>query len=143
MTAFPRLTELTVIAPHPSCTRLTETGILLGPAGGARLAISGLVAACKILPDFDTFQIVRFPIISPRLVCWCGRGKLCGDHRPSPEQWEEVLGKQMRDLGEWAIDCLKKPETECREGEGRKRTTLRTIEFGPGYRSVKVEEHVV
>ena len=143
MTAFPRLTELTVIASHPSDAQLTETGILLDPAGRVRLAISELVPACKILLDFDTFQLVRFSIIPPRLVCWCGWGKLCSDHRPSSEQWEEALGKQAGDLGEWAIDCLKKPETECREGEGRKRTTLRTIEFGPGYRSVKVEEHVV
>lgn len=98
---------------------------------------------CKALPDFGTFQIVRLPITPSRLVCWCGRGKLCDDPTPSSEQWEEALGKQTRHLGEWAINCLKKPETGCREEEGKKRTTLRTIEYGPGYCSVKIEEHVV
>ena len=143
MAACSRLTELTVVSPHPSDAQLTKTGILLDLAGKARSAISELVAACKSLPDFGTFQIVRFPIISPPLVCWCGRGELCHSHRPSPGDWEEALEKQTEDLGEWAINCLKEPETECREGEGRKRVTLRTIEFGPGCRSVKVEEHGV
>ena len=51
----------------------------------------------------------------------------------------------MTDL---AIDCLKKPGTMCRKGEGRKETTLRVIKlkldnqrlhFGPA----KVEEYEV
>jgi len=35
----------------------------------------------------------------------------------------------MRGVKDWAIDCLKRPETGHREREGRKGTTLRVIEL--------------
>lgn len=37
----------------------------------------------------------------------------------------------MKGVRDWAIECLKKPETECQEGEGRKTTTLRVIKLDP------------
>ena len=138
MAACPRLTELTVILPYPHGAEITDTGILLDPIGVARSAISELVIACKALPDFDTFQIVRYPIGPPPLVCRCTNWWECSAHTPSSEQWEEALEKQMKDLEEWAIDCLKEPRIECQE-EGRKRTTLRAIKFAPGRGPARVE----
>ena len=38
------------------------------------------------------------------------------------------------------MDCLKMLKMGCREGERRKRITLRIIEFSPDSPSVKVEE---
>lgn len=35
----------------------------------------------------------------------------------------------MKDVKDWTIGCLKKPETEPQGGEGRKRVTLRVIEL--------------
>ena len=140
MAACPKLTELTVIYSFPGDARPTETGILLDPAGRVRSTISELVIACKALQDFDTFQIARFPIKLPCLVCWRGRVK-CHNH-PHKELWEGVLEKEMKDLRDWAIDPLKEPRTGVREGEGRK-TTLRVIEFTSGRHSVKVEEREV
>lgn len=137
MSVCPRLTELTVIAPNPDDAQLTETGILLDTAGMTRPAISELAATCGALPDFDTLQIVRFPITSPRLVCWCGR-EGCGSHAPSLKQWERALKEQTKDLGERAVDCLKRPETARQEGE--RRTVVRVIRFSSDYHSVKVEE---
>ena len=106
-------------------------------AGRARSAILDLVGACKALPDFDTLQIVRFPAIPPPLVCSCV-WSVCNCRLPSTRQLEN----QMKELEEWAMDCLKKPRPGCQEGEGRK-TTLRVIKFRPGRRSVKVEEREV
>ena len=139
MAACSRLTELTVISPYPSGAQRAETEILLDPAGRARSALLELVVACKALPDFDTLQIARFPIILPRLACWCGQEQ-CGHPRLCPAQWEWALAKQTKDLEEWAADCLKEPETGYLEEEERKKTTLRVIKIGPGCRSVMVEE---
>ena len=55
---------------------------------------------------------------------------------PSPEQWEQASEKQMKDLMEWTMDCLKRLKIGCQER--RKRTTLRVIRFGPGHRCVEV-----
>ena len=65
----------------------------------------------------------------------------------------------MRGVKDWAINCLKRPETEYRKGGGRKETMLRVIElssvadqsrrYGESgllkfyLGSVKVEEHEV
>ena len=120
-----------------------EWGIQLDPDGRARSAVSELVGACKALPDFDTLQIVRFPITPPPLACWCGRN--CSSHVPSREQWDRALAEQTKDLEGWSIDCLKQPRTGCLEGEGRK-TTFRVIQFSscyPTQSSVKVEEREV
>ena len=147
MVACPRLTELTIIFHHQYDVKNAEMGILLDPAGGARTAMSELVVACKALPNFDALQVVRGTIIPPRRACWCGWGG-CVSRMNSSEQQERALRKQTEDMKDWAIDCLKKPETECQEGEERerKKTTLRVFTFGPGHpchSSGKVEVYEV
>ena len=60
------------------------------------------------------------------------------------------MEEYMKDLEEWAIDCLRRPTTGrskrakigCLEGEGRKRTTLRIIEFSD-HHPMKVREYEV
>ena len=62
------------------------------------------------------------------------------------EQQEQALRTQTKDLGDWAIDCLKKSGTGCREGEERKGITLRVFRFSPGrpcHGSASIEEHEV
>ena len=134
------LTELTVIFPYLRCTRLTETGVLLDPTReSAQLAISELVAACKMLPDFHTFQIVCLLIIQSHMACWCG-GK-CDKTIPwRMSQWDRSLREQAKGMKDFAIDCLKKAGIGYLEGERRKRTTLRIIQFSLGSHSEVVEE---
>jgi hypothetical protein len=112
-----------------------ETGYLLDPVGTARSATSELVNACKALPHFDTLQIVH----------GCGLdydGEELDVKRLRREYVEHVYGAK-----DAAISCLKEPETGCREGEGRRKTTVRVIELvtGPAQNfymeSVKVEEY--
>lgn len=138
--ACPRLTELSVF-PYPYDAQYTETEIILDPGGRMHSAMSELVVACKALPDFDTLQILRFPVAIPRLVCRC-RQENCENHELNMEKWKQALKSQAKDLEEYAINCLRKPRTEPREGEGR-RVTLRVIEFVQSSRSVKVEEREV
>ena len=132
----PRLTELTVIFPHLHWAQHKKMRLLLDQGEKARSAISELVGACKALPDFDTLQTVRFPIIPSYLVCWCGRAE-CDCN------WKLESKRQTKDLDKWVIDCLKESNMGCREGEG-KRTMLRVIKFGSGHpcqTSVAVEEY--
>ena len=106
--------------------------------------MSELIVACKALPDFNTLQIVRFPTKPPSR-CNCD-GPCYFNPQHSAEEWEQELGDYMSYLEEWAIDCLKKPEMGRLEGEGRERTTLRTIEFSgrrPYQSSAKVKEYEV
>ena len=140
--ACPRLAELTIVLPYQYSAEQMEMGFLLDQVGMARSAIPELVCACKALPDFDTLQIVRFPVISPRLASWCSRAE-CDCHGPSMQQWKRAVENKTKDLGEWAIDCLETPETGYREG---RTTTLRVIKFGsdhPCQISVEVEESEV
>ena len=99
-----------------------------------------LVAACKSLQDFNTLQIVRLPFSPPYRVCYCDGP--CGYFHPGfpEERWERLLAEDMKDLGEWAVDCLKRPEMGYSEGEGRKRITLRIVEFDCNH-SAKVREY--
>ena len=148
MAACRRLTELTIIFHHKYDVQHAEKGTLLDPAGRSRSAMSELVVACKALPDFDTLQVARITIVPPSLVCLCGWGG-CGSRMNSTEQEEQILRKQTKDMKNWAIGCLTKPETGCREEEverERKRTTLRVFMFGPGrpcHGSVEVKEYEV
>ena len=144
MAACPRLTELTVVFHHQYDA---ETVTLIDPVGVAHSAMSELVVACKTLPDFDTLQVVRVTITPGGLVCWCGWGG-CGSRMDSSEKQEQILRKQTEDMKDWAMDCLKKPETGRQEEkeERRKRTTLRVFMFGPGrpcHTSGKIEEYEV
>jgi len=68
----------------------------------------------------------------------------------SMEQQQQAMREQATGVRDLAMDCLKEPKTGCREGAGRKRTTLRVIELNPSlpvlsFRldSLKVEEHEV
>ena len=64
----------------------------------------------------------------------------------SSEQQERILGKQIKDMEDWAIDCLKKPGTGCREGEEKRRITLRVFRFSigrPCHGFAEIEEHKV
>ena len=133
MAACPKLTELTVISHYQCDSQHADMGNLINPAGRAPFAISELVVACKALPDFDTLQMVYTAAIPYNLVCPCGWGG-CGSRMDSTEQEEQILRKQTEDMKNWAIGCLTKPETGCREGEERerKRTTLKVFMFSPG-----------
>jgi len=129
--ACPRLTEFTGTyhcSPHPNRAQATETGELLDQAGSARSAISELVNACKLLPDFDTFQIVYYP---PAMIH--ARTKH-GGLEPAVVQLEQekrTLVEEVEGMKDWALDCLRKPDTGCRGGGGKKRKniTLRVVEL--------------
>lgn len=131
MAACPRLTELTAVFPYPHSTEPMETRILLDPAGRARSMISELIVACKALLEFDTLQIVHCPLVPSSLVCQCRWGG-CGSRMHFSEQRQQTLGEKMKDLEDWAIECLKKSETRCQEGGERKKITLRAFRFSSG-----------
>jgi hypothetical protein len=122
--ACQKLTELTVVYPHPGESRLTETACLLNPVETARSAASGLAKACKSLPDFDLFQIVHFSLSSR-----CIRQL-------------HPLGENLGSVKDLVINCLK-------EGEGRKKTTVRVVRLAGDplpyshLDSAKVEEYEV
>jgi len=70
------------------------------------------------------------------------------DFLPSLEQQSRVLREQAKVVTNLAIDCLKKPGTMCREGDGRKKIMVRVIELSLDHsRShlgpAKVEEYEV
>ena len=125
--ACPKLTELTIICPQQGSIEATETGYFHDPVGSVRSATSGLANACKALSDFDTFQIVHFPASIPDLICGHALpdGVRDGRVRPTLQTPREHVDG-VKDL---VINCLKEPETGCREGKGRKRTTVRVIEL--------------
>jgi len=97
----------------------------------ARSAILELVNACKTLPDFNTFQIVyvHFLVKHPYPPIR-GYERTRDGVPPTMEQRRQALRDLMKGVKNVAIDCLKKPEIGCQQGEGRKRTTLRVIELG-------------
>jgi hypothetical protein len=129
--ACPRLTELTVLCPFKQETEIIPLDIV----ESVRLAISELIDACKTLPDFNTLQIVYLTLdllpIYPIAAL--------------TERRNQALRVQVKDVKDWAIDCLKKPKT----GRGKKKATLRVIELMQhgcrtfGLDSVKVEEYEV
>ena len=133
--ACPRLTELTIVCPHPNDGPVAETGILPDPNESVRSAASELVIACKMLSDFDTLQIVHFPHRGHH-----GARDRHGHSRELKQSRDEVKG-----LKDWVMNCLKS-ETGRQEGEGRKKTTLRVIKLSPDralLSSVEVEVYTV
>ena len=100
--------------------------------------MSKLIVACKAHKDFNTLQIVRFPMAPPPVNCLCDGP--CECDQLSVTLWEQMLERHVKGLGEWAIECLKKPEKGCLEGKGRKTITARTVEFSY-YHPVKVKEY--
>jgi len=152
--ACPRLTELTVICPHPylhpHAFQFSETGVPLGPARSAHSKTIELVNVCRGLPNFDTLQIIHFSLNESGL----GRILEGGRANRSPLM-NQASREQAEGAKDSALDCLKKPRTGC-GGEGRKKKTLRVVElssyftnlgfypresFVPG--PVRVEEHEV
>ena len=145
--ACPKLTEVTIF-PDPYNARITETGILCDPDRRVLSAMSELVVACNALPDFDTLQILHFSVPPHHPICWC-EWERCRNHILHVKQREQSLREQARDMKDFAINCLKS-KTGCREGEGRKRITVRVVrlnsalprpDYYPG--SVEVEEYEV
>ena len=143
MAACPKLTELSIVYPYHSDGDVdlnTETSS--GLVENVRSAILELANACKALPDFDTFQIVHFslPDFAPSL-----DGPVMCDPAMLFYHLRDGLGTG-KDL---VINCLEEPEMGRREGEGKKKTTVRVIELveksppilSPG--SAKVEEYEV
>ena len=137
VSACPKLTELTIISPYPDTLEEMETEYFLDPVGTARSAMSELVNACKVLPDFDTLQIVH------------GCRLDCGGEEPRGKQLQREYMDHVDGAKDMAISCLKEPEMGPQEGEGRRKTTVRVIELiaGPSQgfymESVKVEEYEV
>lgn len=146
MAACPGLTELTITCPDLfDAVQTTETRVLFDLARSARSAVLELVDACKTLPDFEIFQIARFPLgrhplIQPPPKCFCGVAG-CDGHEDPGGTRERALREQVEDLKDLVIEHLKKSETGCQERRNSKGATLRlrVIEFGPDH--PKVEEY--
>jgi len=135
------LTELTLIYPHPDDKRVSEREVRLNMDKIANSAILELVDACSALPDFDTLQIVYSLLAAPLRISRCGFARV---------PHNQGRRRRMRDVGDLAIDCLRKAKAGRLEGEGRKEATMRVIELNPCLRyvghplaSVKVEEFEV
>ena len=125
--ACPKLTELSIVYPYLSGGDVdlkTETSYHL--VEKVHSATLELAKACKTLPDFDTFQIVHFDLPRFDEISEYGR-----TYDPA------ILFHDLRDgLGtgkDLVISCLKEPETGRREGEGKKKTTVRVIELVEGF----------
>jgi len=106
-----------------------------------------MIDACKVLPDFDTLQIVHLGITEPFLSIWCGETR-CSVLVPYQEERKRALREQMKGAKDWAVECLEKTRTGCQEGEARKTITLRIIELSqdhlwPHLGPVKVDEYGV
>ena len=128
MAACPRLTELTLIYPYPGDPPVSETGVPLDVVGTTHSAALELVNACKSLPDFDTIQIVH-------ILAWGTSPPAVRAHQHmrygglSAEQLLQVARDPVNDVKDLVIDCLKRPEMGCQEGERRKRAMVRVIEL--------------
>ena len=123
MVACPRLAELTIICPRSLDTPTPTAETVVGSAGRARSAISELAVTCKTLPDFDTLQIVYSSAFPHSPVCGCGR-LWCFSHRPSTEH-SRASGRSAKKAKHWAIDCLKRSNTEFQERQREKEALLR------------------
>ena len=109
---------------------------MFDPVESVHSAVLSLVTTCKMLPDFDTLQIVHFS--------YRGRQEVNGYQGYSGEQPKRSTDELER-LKDWAISCLKS-ETGSQEGEGKKRKKLRVIKLSPDrplLGSVKVEVYEV
>jgi len=126
--ACPRLTEFTGTYHCPPRTQATETGDPPDRAGSARPAILELVNACKLLPSFNTFEIMYYPPATIHAKTKCDGLEPSMVQR---EQQKRAMAEEVECMKDWALDCLKKPETGCREGDGeeRKNITMRVVEL--------------
>jgi len=126
--AFPRLSELTAIYPAPRDAPVTAMGVLLETVGAVRSTTLKLINACKVLPDFDTFQIVHLLPATPSLGCV---GTFRGiSYLAATERRKQDLGEQVDLVRDWAMEYLKKAKSECQERDGGKKVMLRVIGLG-------------
>jgi len=140
--ALSRLTELTLIYPHPDVAPVIKAGIRLDNIGTVRPAALELVHACRALPDFDTLQIVYFLLGEPLPPCGCVRMSIA-----STDLREQALREQVRGVKDLVVDTLKEAKAGYREVEGRKKVTVEVIELSPrlplaGYHLGSVEAEV-
>ena len=131
MAAFSRLTELTLIYPHPDDYPIImmETGIRLHTVQIIRSRTSELVDVCRTLPEFDTLQIVHLIFGGPLPIR--GDGATGYSRVPCTDQRKRELRERVKGVKDLAIDSLEKAKAGCLEGEGGKKTTLRVIELIP------------
>ena len=132
--ACPRLTELTIIFPY--CLRYDRRTEWEFTPDLAEV-MSELVGACEALPDFNVLQIVRFSISPYWTMDWRSV------RTSAMEQLEQKMRKRTKEVEDLALDCLKMHKARCREGGGRKRTTLKVITFPRDPLSGEVEEVLV
>ena len=116
MVALTRLTELTLMYPHPHVTTSVETGTV-------HSATLGLVGACRALLEFDTLQIVHIILGKTVLLSEGMRVNL----NPT-EQREQAMREQMKGVRDLALESLRKAKPG--RWEGRK-VMLRVIELSP------------
>ena len=124
MTACPKLTELTIICLHPARSNHSECGFLAKPIKAAHPAMLGLVGACRVLPNFNTFQIVYFPSAGPLQVTSWGRTEVqfpMSIELPKQQRRVRKEAKYVRDL---LMDCLKQTGMKA---------TLKFVELGSGF----------
>lgn len=118
MVTLTRLTELTLMHPHPHVTPGVETGTV-------HSATLELVNACRALPDFDTLQIVHVLLGESVLLCGGMRVTLT-----PTDQREQALREQVKVVRDLALESLKKAKARCWEG---RKVMLRVIELSPHF----------
>ena len=118
MVALTRLTELTLMHPHPHVSPGVETETV-------HSATLELVRACRALPEFDTLQIVHALLGESVLLCGGMRVTLT-----PTEQRKQALREQMKGVRDLALESLRDVK---RAGcwEGRRKVVLRVIELSP------------
>lgn len=127
---LPQLTELTVIYPLPGRVYRTEHGVVSGTIRTACPAMLEIVNACRILPDFDTLQIVHLFDISSlplhALQSHTGGGR-------ELDGWSERRRVFLEEVGvvkDTAVGVLEQTMREEREYGGKTRKiTIRVIEL--------------
>lgn len=127
--ALSRLTELTVLYPHPHDTPIDDMGNPVDAIQATRSAMSELVETCKALPDFNTLQIAHFLLFTPSMNCI--ERMLSGHGLPSVQQREEEVMEQVNGVKDLAINSLRKAKPRYRQGGTRKKTTFRILELTP------------
>ena len=110
--------------PHPHDT--VEAGNLLDTVGTVHSAMLELVNACRVLPDFDTLQIVHVLLGESVLICGSIRITLT-----LTDQRERALREQMEGVRDLALDSLRKVKAGC--WEGKEKVMLRVIELSPHF----------
>ena len=138
VTACPKLTELTIVCIHPAQSNRLEPGFLAEPIRAVHPAMLELVRACRVLPNFDTFQIVYFPNFVPLQATSYRHGDVRVPMNTELPKQQRTARKEAKGVGDLLMECLKLAEMKA---------TLRFIELEselsePLYLdAVKVEEY--